>query len=191
MRGILRAAAAAGLMIAFGVGGLHGQTSVVLGVGAGPIFPTKGDKSFGPDVKSLGYHMQLMIGVMPAKGHISGRVDAQYASVNYEPIGSATPKDKDFGVNGDIVLHPGSGDGSVRPYFLAGPSFYHFSYRSGVTIGDASQSNLGFNGGAGLNIGTGKKLWFFAESRFIYTKDHSFIPLTVGVRISTAQPYKK
>jgi hypothetical protein len=41
------------------------------------------------------------------------------------------------------------------------------------------------------NIGTGNKLWFFIESRFIYTKDHSFIPVTLGVRINTAQAYKK
>lgn len=191
MRGMLRATAAVGLLLAFGAAGLQGQTAVVLGVGGGAIFPTKGDKSFGPDVKSIGYHLQAIIGVQPGNSRITARVDGQYASVNYEPIGSDTPKDKIFGVNGDIVVHAGNSDAAVRPYFLAGPSFYHFSYRTGTGIGDETDSNLGFNGGAGLNIGTGKKLWFFVESRFIYTKNHSFIPVSVGVRINTAQPYKK
>jgi hypothetical protein len=191
MRGILRVAAAAGLLVAFGAQGLHGQAAIVVGVGAGPIFPTKGESSFGPLVKSVGYHFQGIVGISPANGIVSGRVDAQYASVNYETSGSDTPKDKIFGVNGDIVIHPGNKGAGVRPYFLAGPSYYHFSFRTGTGIGDGSDSNFGFNGGAGLNVGTGNKLWFFIESRFIYTKDHSFIPVTLGVRINTAQAYKK
>jgi hypothetical protein len=35
------------------------------------IVPTKGESSFGDDVKSVGYHMQLMLGIAPGKGKIS------------------------------------------------------------------------------------------------------------------------
>jgi opacity protein-like surface antigen len=70
--------------------------------------------------------------------------------VNYEAgTGATTPKDKILAVNADLVFHPSS-SGGVRPYLLAGPTYGHFSFRSGVSgIGDVSTNNFGFNGGAG------------------------------------------
>jgi opacity protein-like surface antigen len=188
MRGTLRAVMAAGLFLTVGAAGLSGQVRAVAGVGGGVIFPSK--SSFEPPpVKSLGYNIQLMLGIAPAKGKVSFRIDGQYASLNYEQgTGTAKPKDKILVGNADLVVHPTNG-GSVRPYILAGPSYGHFSYRTGTGIGDETTNNFGFNGGAGLNMGTGSKVWFFVESRYIYTKDHKYIPVTAGVRINLSQPY--
>ena len=192
MRGTLRALMTTGLLLGLGTAGLAGQTRLVLGAGGGVIVPTKGESSFGDDVKSVGYHMQLMLGIAPGNGKVSVRFDGQYGSVNYEAgTGATTPKDKILAVNADLVFHP-SNSGGVRPYLLAGPTYGHFSFRSGVSgIGDVSTDNFGFNGGAGLNIGNSSKVWFFTEARYIYTKEHKYIPITVGVRINLSQPYAK
>lgn len=186
----LRAARITLVLLALGATGLSAQARLVLGVGGGVIFPTKG--SFGDDVKSMGYHFQLMAGISPGAGKLAFRVDGQYGSVNYEEQTSgARPKDKILAVNGDLVFHP-SRSGSIRPYLLAGPTWGHFSYSSGVTsVGDETTSNFGFNGGIGLNMGGGEKTWFFAEFRYIHTEDHKYMPLTVGIRINTRQAYAK
>lgn len=194
MRGTLRAVAAAGILLLAGSTVVSGQTRVVLGVGGGAILPTKGDNSFGSDVKSLGYHFQAIVGIAPGNGKVSFRFDGQYGSVNYEELTTgARPKDKLFVVNADVVLHP-SGGGGVRPYLMAGPTYGHFNFRNGLTGtagNDETTNNVGFNGGAGLNIGHGQKVWFFIESRFIYTKEHKYIPVTAGIRVNTGQAYKK
>ncbi len=183
MKGILRSASGVGFLLALGAAGLEAQAHVVLGFGGGVIVPTKGEKSFGPDVKSLGYNIEAILGVAPAKGRITFRVDGMYSAINFKSTSSATPKDKLFGIDADVVLHPGT-NGSVRPYLMAGPSYLHDSYRSGSTTGNATSSNIGFNGGAGLNFGPSDKVWFFLEGRFIHTKDHSFFPFSLGVRIN-------
>lgn len=193
MRGTLRTAAAAGFLFVLGASAVVGQTRVVLGVGGGAILPSK--SSFEPPpVKSVGYHAQVMFGIAPSAGKVSARFDGQYASLNYEQqVSGARPKDKIFVVNADVVLHPG-GNGAVRPYLMAGPTYGHFSFRNGLTGtagNNVSTNNVGFNGGAGLNMGSGAKVWFFIESRYIYTKDHKYIPVTVGVRINTGQPYTR
>ena len=198
MKGTVRAMAATGLLFVLAAGGVAGQTRVVLGLGGGALQPTKGNNSFGgiesgQELKAkLGYHFQFMVGVAPGTGKVSFRFDAQFGSVQYEKLTSgATPKDKIFAVNADVVFHPSTG-GGVRPYLLAGPTYGHFSYRNGLTgTAGANQTTngVGFNGGAGLNFGHGDKVWFFAEARYVYTKEHKYIPITVGVRINTGQSY--
>jgi len=199
MRGTTRALAATGLLLALGSGVLAGQTRVILGVGGGALQPTKGANSFGgteagQELKAkLGYHFQLMVGVAPGNSLVSFRIDGQYGGLHYgKLISGVTPKDKIFAVNADLVVHP-TKSGSVRPYILAGPTYGHFSYRNGLTGtagADEVTNGAGFNAGAGLNIGTGKKLWFFGEARYVYTKEHKYIPITIGVRINTGQPYQ-
>jgi hypothetical protein len=196
MRDTMRAIATTGLVSALVAGGLAAQTRVVLGVGGGALLPTKGDNSFGgteagQELKAkLGYHFQFMVGVAPGGSKVSFRFDAQYGAVNYQKLTSGvTPKDKIFAVNADLVFHPSTG-GGVRPYLLAGPTYGHFSYRNGLTGtagADATTSGVGFNGGAGLNFGHGDKVWFFAEARYVYTKEHKYVPITVGIRINTGQ----
>jgi opacity protein-like surface antigen len=200
MRGTVRAMAATGLLLVLAAGGVAGQTRVVLGVGGGALQPTKGANSFGgtesgQELKAkLGYHFQFMIGIAPNKSKVSFRVDAQYGGLHYGKLTSGvTPKDKIFAVNADIVLHPSNG-GGVRPYILAGPTYGHFSYRNGLTGtagADETTNGAGFNGGAGLNFGNGDKIWFFLEGRYIYTKEHKYIPITLGIRVNTGQPYTK
>jgi hypothetical protein len=199
MRAILRGAVTAGAILALGATGVEAQVRVVLGVGAGTVSPlSKSNWSavgLGTDVKSLGYNAQLMLGVQPVKGIWSVRLDGQYASLNHEPTGSDHPKDKLIGGNLDLVVHPGQSSAAVRPYILAGPSLYHDSYRTATTTNEASNTKLGFNGGAGLALGKSDKVWFFVEARYVYTKlfdtSHGFIPVTAGVRINTHQAYVK
>jgi hypothetical protein len=186
MQLMARITATAALLLTLGAAGAQGQTTVVLGVGGGPIFPTKGENSFGSDVKSAGYHGQVMVGFGQAGGKVSVRFDVQYGSVKYVPTTTTKPKDNILAVNMDLVLHPSS-SGAVRPYFMAGPTYGHFSYSSGAagaSYGDVTTNNFGFNAGVGLRLGSSDKVWFFTEGRYIYTKEHSYMPLTVGVRIN-------
>jgi len=191
MRGILRGAVA-GLILCAGATGLQGQTGIYAGVTGGVIFPSKGTSSFGspnPNVKSIGYHAQLSFTVAKQDSKVAFRVDGQYGSVNYEKGSSGnTPKTKILTVNGDIVLLP-MPTGNARPFILAGPTYGSFHYRTGTSIGDENTSGAGFNAGAGLALGKrGAKALFVIESRYIYTKDHKYIPVGVGVRINLKQP---
>src|SRR5258706_146057 len=198
MRGILRSAVAVGFLGILGAASVEAQTRVVLGVGGGTISPlskTKWAVGTGTAVKSLGYNAQFMIGVAPS-GILGFRLDGQYGSVNHEVATAGTrPKDKLTGANLDLELHPSQSGAAIRPYIMAGPSVYHDSYRTGTTVGDSSNSKFGFNGGAGLNIGKSDRLWLFVEARYVYAKifekTHSFVPVDVGVRISTRQAYSK
>lgn len=184
MRATGRAMAGTGLLLMLAAGGVAGQTRLVLGVGAGALLP--GKSSFGDNVNSVGYHGQLMLGIAPPAGKISIRFDGQYGSVNYdEQTIGVRPKVKMLVLNADLVLHPSSG-GSVRPYLLLGPTYGRFSYRSGTgSVGDETTNGVGVNGGAGLNLGNANKIWFFTEARYVYTKEHRYIPITIGIRINT------
>ena len=199
MGSILRSAVAAAVLVASSAAGVEAQTRLIVGVGGGTVSPLSKDKwqvGSGTAVKSIGYNAQLILGLQPPKGIWSIRLDGQYASLNHEAVaGNNASKDKLTGANLDFVVHPGQPGSVVRPYLLAGPSVYHDSYRSGTSVGDSSNTKLGFNGGAGLALGKSDRVWFFLEARYIYTKifdtSHGLIPVTAGVRISTHQPYVK
>src|ERR1051326_5421097 len=199
MRGILRSVVAAAVLLVPGASGVEAQVRVILGVGGGTVSPLSKSNwtgGSGSVVKSIGYNAQLIFGVQPAKGIWSVRPDRQYASLNHKTGASNSDStDKLSGPSLDLVVLPGRPGTVVRPYILAGPSLYHDSYRSGTSVGDSSNTKVGFNGGAGLALGKSDKVWFFVEARYVYTKifdtSHSFIPVTAGVRISTHQQYVK
>jgi hypothetical protein len=211
MKGILRAAMASGVLLSSAALGLQAQARVILGIGAGPTLPMKSGFNAVEDpplkVKSLGFGGQFMFGILPAPdSKVSIRFDIAYDNVHYEmptPVRDRTPKMSIRNINADIVIHPSSSSSSkIRPYVLAGPTLVSWDYRTGVTTSTAGgqgrvKGAFGFNGGAGLNIGTGKNIWFFVESRFIWTskqafatgtnggmsKATAFIPIVIGIRL--------
>ncbi|MGH7562631.1 MAG: outer membrane beta-barrel protein [Gemmatimonadales bacterium] len=192
MKGMFRSALVVGLVLLPGAAGA--QMRLVAGIGGGPTFPVKSgfnDQANTPtDINSLGYHLQAMLGFQPA-GRVGFRVDAQYGTIKYEEgVSGARPRHKIFAVNADLVFHPSRQDAGVRPYLLAGPGYYSFQFDDGQTgdINDADFNNVGVNGGAGLNLGRSDKVYFFIESRYIWTEDHRIIPVTVGIRINLSQP---
>lgn len=207
MHRLVRVAAASGLLFCLGAVELQAQARLVFGLGGGVVFPMKSGfnavESPALSVKSLGFGGALIIGILPKEdSKVSIRFDLGYGNVHYEtptPARDKDPKMSIRNINADVVFHVGNQNGKVRPYILAGPTFVSWDYRTGVTSSTAAgtgkvKGSFGFNGGAGLNFGSGKNLWFFAESRIIWTKAQavtatgtekgtSFIPLLVGIRI--------
>jgi hypothetical protein len=204
MKGILRAATVSGLLFTFAAFGLHAQARVVLGLGGGVVIPMKSGFNAVEDpplsVKGVGFGGQFMVGIIPSPGSkVTIRFDLAYDNVHYESVAGRTkdPKMSIRNFNADIVLHPGSAAGKVRPYILAGPTVVSWDYRPNDPSGTGKvKGSFGFNAGAGLNFGQGR-LTFFVESRYIWTKSQAiaqgtnagtekgtaFIPIIVGIRI--------
>ena len=209
MKGILRAATASGILLSCAALGLQAQARVTVGLGGGVVLPMKSGfrQVENPNIepKSLGFGGELIIGIMPkADSKVGFRVDFGYQNVHYDapttPTRDKDPKMSIRNANLDLVLHPGSSSGKIRPYVMVGPSFVSWDYRPNVgTLTGKVKGSFGFNGGVGINFGAGDKLGFFAESRFIWTKDQavaqgtnggtekgtSFVPIMVGIRIMT------
>lgn len=204
MKRILRAATASGLILTFAALGLHAQARVVLGLGGGVVIPMKSGFEAVEDpelsVKGLGFGGMIIVEILPKPDSRVGiRFDLNYDNVHYESVAGRTkdPKMSIRNFNADIVFHPG-GQGSVRPYIMAGPTVVSWDYRPNDPSGTGKvKGSFGFNGGLGLDFGSGKTVTFFAESRFIWTKSQaiaqganagtekgtSFIPIMVGIRI--------
>jgi hypothetical protein len=208
MKGILRTATATGLLFTFAALGLQAQARVILGLGGGVILPMKSGfnavETPELSVKSLGFGGEFIVGIMPSPdSKVSVRLDLNYGNAHYgTPPGGARDKDPKMSIrniNLDLVFHPGSNAGKIRPYIMAGGTIVSWDYRTGVTSSTTGgtgkvKGSFGFNGGGGLNIGNGKNLWFFVETRFIWTKSQavtttgvekgtSYIPIMVGIRI--------
>ena len=208
MKGILRAATASGILLSCAALGLQAQARVAVGLGGGVVLPMKSGfravENPNLEPKSLGFGGELFIAVMPkADSRVGFRVDFGYENVHYKEATPTRDKDPKMSIrnaNLDLVLHPGSSSGKIRPYVMVGPSFVSWDYRpnGGGRTGKVKGS-IGFNGGVGLNFGAGERLGFFAESRFIWTKSQavaqgtaggtekgtSFVPIMVGIRILT------
>jgi outer membrane protein with beta-barrel domain len=209
MKGTLRAASATGLLLTFAALGLQAQARVILGLGGGVIIPMKSGfnavESPPLSVKSIGFGGQFMVGILPSPASkVSIRLDLAYANAHYKtpsPARDRDPKMSIRNINMDLVIHP-SNAGNVRPYFMAGPTVVSWDYRTGETSSTsggtgAVKGSFGFNAGAGIEFGAGKVFWFFAESRYIWTKRQAvavvdnvgtpkgtaFIPIAIGIRI--------
>jgi len=211
MKGILRAATATGLLLTLAALGLQAQARVILGLGGGVIIPMKSGfnavENPNLSVKSIGFGGEFIVGIMPSPASkVSIRVDLAYDNVHYKtppaPARDKDPKMSIRNINLDLVFHPGNASGKVRPYIMGGGTLVSWDYRTGETSSTAGSAgkvkgSIGFNGGAGLNIGTGKNVWFFVETRYIWTKKQAvaqqvnvgtekgtgFIPIVVGIRI--------
>src|SRR2546427_2163218 len=130
MRRVLRTGTIAGWAVALAPALAAGQVTAIPGVGLGVFVPTKG--SFGDHVKGAGWMGQVMLGLKPrGSGAVTFRADAQYGQVNEQTTGGTTPKDKVFGLNGDVVFHPGKQNTDARPYLLGGIGYYSVKYTAG------------------------------------------------------------
>ena len=209
MKGILRAATVSGVLLTSAALGLQAQARLVLGLGGGVVIPTKSGfnavETPPLSVKSLGFGGEFIVGIVPKPdSKITIRLDLAYDNLHYKDVAGRdrAPKMSIRNINADLVVHPGSSSGMVRPYFMAGPTIVSWDYRTGETSSTAGgtgsvKGSIGFNGGAGLNIGTGKNFWFFIESRYIWTKAQAiakvtnageekgtgFIPIIIGFRV--------
>lgn len=147
---------------------------VKVSVGAGGILPS-GDYS---TLDNAGWHVLGAVEVgLPMTG-LGVRVDGMYSQTTHAEnflSGSTTLS----GVSGDLVYRIGAPAVPVKFYVLGGVGYYN------VDLDVGSESDMGYNAGAGLSFGLAG-LNLFAEARYVGvmtsgTSDLTFFPVTLGM----------
>jgi opacity protein-like surface antigen len=115
-------------------------------------------------------------------GKVGVRGAVSYGQTAHDTSGGST---KIVGGMASVVLAPGSGAASVRPYLMGGLGYYSVDV-SVTGFGSASESKVGFALGAGLTFARGPGgSRVFAETRFtsVSTSGFSttFLPIVVGL----------
>jgi hypothetical protein len=175
-RSALRATALAAALTV-GASAARAQSPVSLGIAGGRALPMGSTA----DVAESGYNGTLAIGVSAPLLPVGLRLDGMYNQL--EGTNDALASGGDFGVaavsaNLTYTLLPLA---VARLYLIGGAGYYRTSFDDG---GDA-QTDVGFNGGAGIRFGLGRTQ-LFAEARYhrVNTSDNgrlSFVPVTVGL----------
>jgi len=114
------------------------------------------------------------------------RVEGSYSQTSHDGIDGKT---KIAGGMADVVYAFGSTESQIRPYVLAGVGYYNVKVDVG-TLGSASESKVGFGGGAGFafKVGTGGTR-VFVEGKYmsVSTSGESikFVPIRAGIRFGS------
>jgi Outer membrane protein beta-barrel domain len=147
---------------------------VKVSVGAGGVLPS-GDYS---TLDNAGWHVLGAVEVGIPMSPLGVRVDGMYSQTSHEGgflSGSTTLS----GGAADLVYRIGAPAVPVKFYLLAGVGYYN------VDLGLGSESDIGYNGGAGLSFGLGG-MNLFAEARYISVQTSgssalTFVPITAGL----------
>ena len=172
MRSLSRAALVLAAMF-IAAPALHAQTS--FGVAAGATLPM-GDAS---DAHNMGYHATLSLGIKPPLAPIGLRLEGMFNSIEYKDavpaIGGESLRLLGVTANGTYTIIP-------TAYLIGGVGMYN----SKVSVdGAESETDFGFNVGAGLNIPlTGFGTYLEARYHHIPLDGGSFqfVPVSVGIR---------
>jgi hypothetical protein len=175
MRLMSRAALAVAAIL-FAVPALHAQTSLSIAAGATMPIGSTGD------VYDVGYNAILGIGIKPPLAPIGARIEGMFNSMEGKSNAAGV---RMLAVIANATL---SGVGMPIPlaYLIGGLGMYN-SKATDVPLGftAASDTDLGFNIGAGLNIPlTGFGTYIEARYHHIPVRGGSvkFVPLTVGIK---------
>jgi opacity protein-like surface antigen len=158
------------------------NTRPTFGVSAGAAFPT-GD--FGDGFKS-GYEVGVNIGFTPSTMPFGVRFDGAFNQFDAKDVDDVSSKILRVTANailGSKTVAPGS----VRPYAIAGVGVYNVKAeaRVGNATVSSSETKLGLNGGAGIDLPL-SGISAFLEARYNHVFGDggglAFIPLVVGIR---------
>ena len=170
--------AAAVLFIASGVAArLQAQMPVSFGVSAGLTIPTGG---FADEVDN-GFNVGAHLGMRQPAWPIGLRLDGQLNRFNLK-VGSDYINVIAVSLNA-VLMSPGA-TSELKPYLIAGPSFFHTASYTEDNVTEDSENNWGFNAGGGLQYQlSGFKT--FLEARYNWVKKtgghDAFIPISVGI----------
>lgn len=176
MKRIVSVAIAAGAVMVLSTASAHAQVSV--GVGGGVTLPMGDFK----DAAKTGWHGLANVGYeMPSGLGIRG--DFFYGQNSFK--GNVDGKGKLAGGFGNLTYSFKSA--SVHPYVIGTVGFMNVKAEAtagGITA-SASQTKVGFGGGAGLKFKAGTDSNIFVEGRYISINTDggstNFIPITVGI----------
>lgn len=163
-----------------GVAGLSAQQGVRVGIGGGAQLPTGDYGNFDKMGWLIGGDVTYWLTGAP----VGIRADVQYAQTSHK--NNVDGNSKVTGGLAEVVYAFGTSAEQLRPYILGGVGYY--SVKVEVTgFGSASESKVGFGGGAGVafKVGTGSTR-FFIEGKFVSVSTSgsstTFFPLRAGLR---------
>lgn len=171
--------AAAILFIASGVAApLQAQMPISFGVSAGLTIPTS---DFADEVDN-GFNVGAHLGLRQPAWPVGLRLDGQLNRFDLKNVSDVYVNI--IGVSLNAVLMSPGGNSELKPYLIAGPSFFHeASYAEGGT-NEPSQNNWGFNAGGGLQYQL-SGFTTFLEARYNWMKSgdshDAFVPISVGI----------
>ena len=163
-------------LVLFAVAAMPAQAQVRFGVAGGLLMPT-GDYGTLDKMGFIGgVGASIPIGTAPVRVRFEGT----YSQTSHDGIDGKT---KILGGMASLVYSFSAG-GSVTPYVLAGVGYYNGKVTVPSLNFDASESKVGFGGGAGLRFPMGSAS-LFAEARYINIATSgsatTFFPFLVGV----------
>jgi opacity protein-like surface antigen len=175
--------AAAVLFIASGVAARlqaqmpDGTKTVSFGVSAGLTIPTE---DFADEVDN-GFNVGAHLGLRQPAWPVGLRLDGQLNRFDLKGVSDVYVNI--IGVSLNAVLMS-AGASEIKPYLIAGPSFFHeASYAEGAT-NEPSENNWGFNAGGGLQYQL-SGFTTFLEARYNWMKSgdshDAFVPISVGI----------
>ena len=151
------------------------QAQASFGIAAGATLPM-GDAS---DANNMGYHATLSLGIKPPLAPVGLRVEGSFNSLAFKDgVGLNGESFRILGVtaNGTYTLIP-------MAYLIGGVGMYN---SKASVDGAESETDFGFNVGAGLNIPlTGFGTYIEARYHHIPMGDDSkfqMVPISVGIR---------
>lgn len=162
-----------------GVAGLSGQ-GVKVGVGGGLLMPLGDYKT----ADKVGWLAGGDVTYWLAGAPVGIRGDVQYSQTSHK--GGIDGNSKIIGGLAEVVYAFDTKGSQIRPYILGGVGYYNVKV-SVTGFGSASESKVGFGGGAGLDfkVGTGSTL-VFVEGKFVSVSTSgsstTFLPIRAGVR---------
>lgn len=158
------------------------QAQLNFGAGAGLTLPL-GD--FG-DVAKLGWHGLATIGYTPLASQVGFRGDFFYGQNNFDEDAVGTSGKTKIAGGIASITYTFSSAGSVKPYVIGGVGY--FNMKAEADNGpSASDSKIGFGGGAGISFKAGSDANLFVEGRYINVDGDGFIPVTLGIRFYTGK----
>ena len=153
------------------------------GVSGGLSLPT-GDLGDGADA---GYNITGHVMLRPASfTNLSFRGDVSFDRYGVKDVSDANTRFLGFTANA-LYSFPQANPGVVRPYIIAGVGAYNskVSVTSGNITGSASSTDIGVQGGAGINFQL-SGFSTFVEAKFVNVfgdgSSANFIPITFGVK---------
>jgi opacity protein-like surface antigen len=163
-----------------GVGGLSAQQGIRVGIGGGVLMPM-GDYK---DVDKLGWLVGGDVTYWLSGAPVGIRADVQYSQTSHK--NNVDGNSKVIGGLAEVVYAFGTQADQVRPYILGGVGYYNV--KVDVTgFGSASESKVGFGGGAGVAFKAGAgSTRIFVEGKFVNVSttggSTTFLPIRAGVR---------
>jgi opacity protein-like surface antigen len=188
MKGLLKGAAAFGLLAVLGATSAHAQSGIAVGIGGGVSIPT--GSPLKDDVKT-GWNGTASLQFKPPASPVGFQVDGMYQQLKAKST-AVTPDLNKYEIwsgTGDIVFwFPVSKETKVRPYILGGGGVYNIKQKFlTTTTPSASVTKFGINAGAGFDFDLQSRVGIFLEGRFhnvfVTGSDEKFIPISAGLRI--------